>query len=306
MSYGNQLFLWLSQYGQQASSNKRNQGQLKAIVELMRLDKPWGTILLLWPTMWALWLGNNGMPNAQMLLVFIIGGILMRACGCVLNDYCDQDIDAQVQRTKTRPLAAQVVSKKTTIGLAIVLALGALSLLPFLKLQTRYLALIGFLLTCMYPTTKRWLQCPQLFLGLTFAWGIPMAFSESVQGLNSTCWLLYATTAIWIIGYDTIYAMQDYDDDQKLAIFTMPKWLGGEIKPFIIYCYVGVILGIMTVAYVSALHRVFFIYCLLAFATLYYQYVLITGTSKNRYLQAFKLNQWVGLLIWMGIACAQQ
>ena len=91
MSYGNQLFLWLSQYGQQASSNKRNQGQLKAIVELMRLDKPWGTILLLWPTMWALWLGNNGMPNAQMLLVFMIGGILMRACGCVLNDYCDQD-----------------------------------------------------------------------------------------------------------------------------------------------------------------------------------------------------------------------
>ena len=106
MSYGNQLFLWLSQYGQQASSNKRNQGQLKAIVELMRLDKPWGTILLLWPTIWALWLANDGMPNAQILLVFIIGGILMRACGCVINDYCDRDIDAQVARTKSRPLAA--------------------------------------------------------------------------------------------------------------------------------------------------------------------------------------------------------
>ena len=303
MSYGNQLFLWLSQYGQQASSNKRNQGQLKAIVELMRLDKPWGTILLLWPTIWALWLANDGMPNAQILLVFIIGGILMRACGCVINDYCDRDIDAQVARTKSRPLAAQAVSKKITIGLAIALALGALSLLPFLKLQTRYLAFIGFILTCVYPTAKRWLRCPQLFLGVTFAWGIPMAYSESAQGLSAVCWLLYATTILWIIGYDTIYAMQDYDDDQKLEIFTMPKLIGGRIKSFIKYCYLGVSIGILAVARVGMLPLIFYAFCPFSFAILYYQYTLIDSSSSNRYLQAFKLNQWVGLFIWIGIAC---
>ena len=279
--------------------------RVAAVIALMRLDKPWGTILLLWPTLWALWLANRAIPSLKLLSVFLIGGILMRACGCVINDYCDQDIDSQVQRTQTRPLAAQTISKKATMGLGLILALAALSLLPWLNPKTRYLAVIGFVLTCIYPTSKRWLHCPQLFLGVTFAWGIPMAFSESAQGLNSLCWLVYATTMLWIVGYDTIYAMQDYADDLKLPIHTMPKLLGGRIQTLIRLTYGGVLLGLIGIGVLAPMQPIFGLFCLCAYALLYRQQVMIASAKADSYLSAFKLNQWVGAIIWLGVVYAQ-
>lgn len=274
---------------------------LRQLLLLTRCDKPWGTVLLLWPTLWALWLSNGGMPALSQLWIFMLGSILMRACGCVINDYCDHTFDKCVRRTRTRPIASGEVSKQEAVTVAVALALMAGCLLYFLKWQTRWLAVMGFILTMVYPTCKRWLRCPQLFLGMTFAWGIPMAFSESDQGLTRVCWILYGLTALWIIGYDTIYAMQDLNDDMHLPIYTMPKYLRGEVREFVSIVYGLFTMGLGILAYTLGMGWVFFVAWGCALWVLKNQVQMLNTQDEGRYLRAFKSNQWVGLLIWLAI-----
>ena len=273
---------------------------------LMRVDKPWGSLLLLWPTLWSLWLANEGMPPLKLLVIFIIGAILMRSFGCVINDLLDSDIDRQVERTKKRPLAANLISKKVAYMLCGYLSLGAVSLLFFLNIQSIYLAICGFVMACVYPTTKRWLHCPQLFLGITFAWGIPMAYAASGKFLGFECWLLYVTTALWIVGYDSIYAMQDLDDDKRLDIFTLPKYMHGNIQVVVGILYGMFIFGLGMLARVCGFKVIFLLAWIMVAGVLIWQVRILSlgGLGKHQkrlYLQAFKSNQWIGLIIWVAL-----
>ena len=279
--------------------------QVIAIAQLMRLDKPWGTVLLLWPTLWALWLASHGLPSLKVIAVFLLGGVIMRACGCVMNDWFDQDIDARVCRTKTRPIASGKIASRFALVIALVLACCAATLLLFLNRKTQWLAVCGLLLTMVYPTTKRWLRCPQLFLGITFAWGVPMAFGACGQTLDWACWVLYGATALWILGYDTIYAMQDLADDRQLPIHTMPKVLNGHIDRFIVVVYGSFWLIIGLYAYTITLRWPFFVCWVIAGYLLRKQLSIIKNNEKAVFLQAFQSNQWVGFWLWIGIVTAQ-
>ena len=271
---------------------------VQAMWRLTRCDKPWGTLLLLWPSLWALWLANQGMPPAELVGIFVVGAFLMRALGCVLNDYCDRDIDACVHRTKDRPLPAGLISTKMAICLAVVLAGLAASLLFFLNTKTRYFAVIGALLTLVYPTTKRWLKCPQLFLGITFAWGVPMAYTASAIPIGVNGWILYAGTCCWIMGYDTVYAMQDLEDDQHLPIFTVPKYLQGRVLDFLYVVYGLFLCALMWVLLGQAISMWRLMVCLLVALHLYKQCEVV---GQEQYLRAFKSNQWLGCGVWLAL-----
>lgn len=279
--------------------------QISALLRLMRFDKPWGTVLLLWPTLWALWLANDGSPSTDMLAIFVCGALLMRACGCVINDYCDHDIDAKVHRTQSRPLATGEISQKQAISCVLVLATAACSLLLLLNTKTKILAVIGFMLTMIYPTTKRWLSCPQLFLGITFAWGIPMAYSASNQALGSECWSLYALTSCWIVGYDTIYAMQDLPDDQHLPLHTMPKLLGERVSQCVAILYGIFCFGLGFFGWAKQMKWPFFCALVMAGIMLTQQIRSWDTLRANRFIEAFKMNQWLGLIVWLGIIAGQ-
>ena len=273
---------------------------------LMRMDKPWGSLSLLWPSLWALWLANEGVPESRLLMVFIAGAVIMRSFGCVVNDLLDSDIDSRVERTKKRPLAANRVSKKTAYMMCGCLSVGAVSLLFFLNLQSTYLAVCGFVMACVYPTTKRWLRCPQLFLGITFAWGIPMAYAASGKVLGFECWFLYVITALWIVGYDAIYAMQDLEDDKQLAVFTLPKYMNGNIQVVVGVLYGSFVLGLGMLARVHGFKGVFFLAWIMVVYTLIWQLRILSPgrldeDGRNLYLEAFKSNQWIGLIIWMAL-----
>ncbi len=286
-------------------STFRETSQIVALLRLMRVDKPWGTVLLLWPTLWALWLANDGSPSVDMIAIFVCGAVLMRACGCVINDYCDHDLDAKVHRTQSRPLATGEISQKQAISCALILALAACSLLLLLNSQTKILAVIGFMLTVIYPTTKRWLSCPQLFLGITFAWGIPMAYSASNQILGSECWGLYALTSCWIVGYDTIYAMQDLPDDQHLPIHTMPKLLGSWASQCVAILYSVFCIGLGFFGWAKHMRWPFFCALLMTGIMLIQQIRSWDTLQANRFTAAFKMNQWLGLVVWLGIMAGQ-
>lgn len=189
-------------------------------IRLMRLDKPIGTLLLLWPTLWGIWIASAGRPSQTLLLAFVLGTVLMRSAGCVINDYADRDIDGAVERTQHRPFAQQQVSKKEALWLtALLCLLAALCLLPF-SYQTWLMALPAVFLAMSYPFTKRFFPLPQLYLGLAFSFGIPMAFMAQTGTVSVLAWGLFAANVFWTLAYDTIYAMADKEDDLKLDIRT--------------------------------------------------------------------------------------
>ena len=176
---------------------------------LMRFDKPIGIFLLLWPTLWALWLAANGTPPISLLVIFIAGVIIMRAAGCIINDVADRHLDGAVQRTRNRPLATQTIKLRNALKLFALLCVVACALVLFLNRLTIYLAGLGLVLACAYPFTKRFTHWPQAFLGLAFSWGIPMAFAAQQNQVPALAWWLFITTCLWVIVYDTLYAMVD-------------------------------------------------------------------------------------------------
>ncbi len=193
--------------------------RIEAYAQLMRLDRPIGTWLLLWPVLWALWIAGAGRPPERVLVIFVLGVVVMRAAGCVINDFADRDIDPQVKRTRDRPLAARRVSPQEAIGLFLVLIAIALWLVTRLDPLTIKLSVVGALLTVSYPLMKRWFPLPQFYLGLSFGgWGIPMAFAATLGTIPRVGWVLFLAAVLWAMVYDTIYAMIDRDDDLKLGV----------------------------------------------------------------------------------------
>lgn len=270
--------------------------------QLMRLHRPIGILLLLWPTLWALWIASYGNPSWELLSIFICGTLLMRSAGCIVNDLADQSFDGFVARTKNRPLVTALVSQKEAFSLFVILCLLAAALLLFLNALTRWLALIAVLLTIIYPFMKRYIYFPQCFLGVTFSFGIPMAFAAQNEYIPALAWFLFLINVIWIIAYDTIYAMADRSDDIKIGIKSTAI-LFGHWDTLVVSSLHGLML-LLLILLGFYLHLVWFYFLSIMAACgiiVYIQY-LIHNRDPSDCLRAFSASQWVGGVVWAGLA----
>ena len=270
-------------------------------LQLMRLEKPIGTYLLLWPTWWALWLAAGGVPPLDLLLVFTAGVVLMRAAGCVINDYADRHWDGAVERTKARPLASGAVSAGEALQLFAVLVLFSASLLLWLNWQTVLLSVGALLLAAVYPFMKRYTHLPQVVLGAAFSWGMPMAFMAIQLKLPLLVWLLYLANLLWTVAYDTYYAMVDRPDDVKVGIKSTAILFGDSALPIIALLQLCTLVLLAVVGYLAALHPVFYLSLLAAAGCFVYQFRL-ARLSRTGCFSAFLHNHYVGMLVFAGIA----
>jgi 4-hydroxybenzoate polyprenyltransferase len=269
---------------------------------LMRLDKPIGILLLLWPTLWGLWLAAGGLPSMTVLVIFILGTVLMRSAGCVVNDYADRNFDAHVERTKNRPLATRVVSTKEALLLAAGLSLCAFLLILPLNRLTIELSVFALFLAASYPFTKRFFAMPQAYLGIAFSFGIPMAFAAQTGEVPFIAWILMVANLLWVIAYDTEYAMVDKVDDLKIGIKTSAITFGRFDVMGVMLCHV-IFLGTMTiVGLIQKLGIMYYAGLAVALGLMIYQYRLIHDRDRGRCFKAFLHNNWVGATIFTGIA----
>ena len=275
--------------------------KLNAYFRLMRLDKPIGILLLLWPTLWALWLASNGWPDNRLLFIFIVGTVLMRSAGCVMNDVADRHFDGHVARTDKRPLVAGEVSVKEALLLATLLSLVAFGLVLTLNALTIALSFAALFLAASYPFTKRFFALPQAYLGIAFGFGIPMAFA-AVQGwVPQQAWLMLVANIAWSLAYDTEYAMVDRPDDLKIGICSSAITFGKYDVALIMFFY-ALMLALM--AYVGALMQLTWIYyvgLVLAGLLILYHFILIKNREPAKSFKAFLHNNWVGAAIFAGI-----
>jgi 4-hydroxybenzoate polyprenyltransferase len=270
---------------------------------LARLDRPIGTWLLLWPALWALWIAGAGRPDQTILIIFVAGVVVMRAAGCIINDFADRNIDPHVKRSRDRPLAARRVSPAEALVLFALLMLAALWLVTRLNALTVALAVVGAVLTASYPFVKRFFPLPQLYLGLSFGgWSIPMAFAAQRDALPRIAWVVYIAAVVWAVVYDTMYAMVDRDDDLRIGVQSSAI-LFADLDRLLI----GVMQAVMLGALVLAGHTLKFgrwYYAGLAVAALLflYQQWLIRKREPAACLQAFLNNNYVGMAIFIGVA----
>ncbi|WP_123104467.1 4-hydroxybenzoate octaprenyltransferase [Acidithiobacillus sulfuriphilus] len=272
----------------------------QAYAALMRIDRPIGTLLLLWPTYWALWLAAGGNPPLGVFLIFTAGTFLMRSAGCVINDYFDRDFDRHVARTCQRPLAAGAITPREALVLFLLLCLGAAALLPFLNGLTILLAGGAVLVTVTYPLFKRFTHLPQAYLGLAFSFGIPMAFAAQTGRVPVLAWWLMLANACWVLAYDTAYAMADRPDDLKIGVKSSAI-LFGPYDRLAIAGFHGVMLLILSLIGLDLrLHWPYFLGLLLATLLAAYEQSLLRG-DRDQALRAFLHNNWLGMVIFGGI-----
>ncbi|SDY59473.1 4-hydroxybenzoate octaprenyltransferase [Nitrosomonas sp. Nm58] len=279
-----------------------NNERLAAYAKLIRLDKPIGILLLLWPTLWGLWLAADGLPDFMILAIFIMGTILMRSAGCAINDFADRRIDPYVERTKNRPLAAGIVSPKEAVLLAAGLSFCAFLLVLPLNQLTLLLSVCALFLAGTYPFTKRFFVMPQAYLGIAFSFGIPMAFAAQTGELPAIIWLLLIANLCWVIAYDTEYAMVDRVDDLKIGIKTSAITLGHFDVIGIMLCH-AVFLGVMAiVGWLLQRGAPYYLALAMVLGLVTYQYFLIRDRNPARCFKAFLHNNWVGATVFAGIA----
>jgi 4-hydroxybenzoate polyprenyltransferase len=270
--------------------------------QLMRLDRPIGIFLLLWPTLWGLWFASAGRPDPLVLWIFILGTVLMRSAGCVINDYADRDIDPHVERTRNRPLAAGRVSPKEALLLAAVLALLAFLLILPLNRLTWLMAVPALLLAASYPWTKRFFALPQAYLGIAFGFGIPMAYAAQTGTVPAIAWWLLVANMFWSIAYDTEYAMVDRDDDLKLGIKTSAITFGRWDVAAVMACYTAMLGLLVWVGQRLEMGVVYYLGLAVAAAIALYHYTLIRHRERQACFRAFLHNNWLGAAVFCGIA----
>ncbi|MBB5017858.1 4-hydroxybenzoate polyprenyltransferase [Chitinivorax tropicus] len=268
--------------------------------KLMRLDKPIGILLLLWPTLWGLWIAAYGTPGWMLIWIFVFGTVLMRSAGCVINDYADRDIDPHVARTKQRPLAARRVTTKETLLLAGTLSICAFLLIWPLNALTKWLSVPALLLAASYPFTKRFLAIPQAYLGIAFSFGIPMTFAAAQDRVPLLAWMLVLVNIFWVIAYDTAYAMVDREDDLKIGIKTSAITFGNKDVAAIVICHLLFLAGMAVIGHLIRMSWVYYTCLGLALALVGYQYYLIKDRIPERCFRAFLDNNWIGLTIFVG------
>lgn len=275
--------------------------RLRQYYLLMRLHRPIGTWLLLWPTLWALWLAAEGIPDLGILGIFVAAVFIMRAAGCVINDYADRDFDRHVERTRERPLTTGKVSPREALGLFAVLIFCALILVLFLNTLTILLSLGALVLAAIYPFMKRYTHFPQVVLGMAFSWAIPMAFSAQLGEVPWIAWALYVVTVCWIVAYDTMYAMVDREDDLKIGIKSTAVFFGHADRLIIGLLQLLFLTGMLLIAWHYHAGPYFYAGILLAAALSLYQQYLIRAHDRAACFKAFLNNNWVGMAIFAGI-----
>ena len=268
---------------------------------LMRLHRPIGSLLLLWPTLWALWLAADGRPTPYIVLVFALGVLVMRSAGCVINDYADRDLDPHVARTKARPLVAGQVSPREALYLFTALCLVAFALVLTLNGLTIWLSLGGVFLAITYPFLKRYTHLPQFYLGVAFGWGIPMGFAAEVNALPGIAWGLLAANILWAVAYDTMYAMADRDDDLRVGARSTAILFGRLDRMMIGLSQVGMLGLLVGIGVGLNLEEMYFWGLLGASGFGIYQHYLIRHRQPEGCLQAFHNNNWLGAAVFIGI-----
>ena len=275
--------------------------RLDAYERLIRLDKPIGTLLLLWPTLWALWLAADGRPSAGIVVIFVLGTLLMRSAGCAINDYADRDFDPHVKRTRARPLAAREIAPWEALAIAAALAAAAFGLVLYLNRLAIALSFAGLAIAATYPFSKRFFALPQLYLGVAFGFGIPLAYAAIQERLPAECWLLLAANVGYAFAYDTEYAMVDRDDDARLGIRTSALTLGRWEVAAVMASYALMLALLATLGALRALAWPFYAGLGAAGAMMLYHWRLIRTRSREDCFKAFRHNNWVGAAIFAGI-----
>jgi len=275
--------------------------QLRNYSKLMRIDKPIGTWLLLWPTLWALWLAGKGHPDQGLFVIFVAGVFMMRSAGCVLNDYVDRKIDPYVERTRTRPIASGAVAPAEALILFIALSLIAIGLATMLNRPARMLAIVAAALTVAYPFIKRYVSIPQFVLGAAFGWAVPMAFAAQTGQVSQLAWLIFGTALIWTVIYDTYYAMVDREDDRKIGVKSTAL-LFGDVDLFVIAGLQVLMLAALVLIGLRA-ELGFWYYLSVAGAAglMAYHQWLARDRQPAGCFAAFLHNHNIGLVIFIGI-----
>ena len=275
--------------------------KLALYFRLIRLDKPIGTVLLLWPTLCALWLAQQGVPDWRLLLIFTLGTFLMRSAGCAINDYADQDIDKFVKRTVDRPITSGRISGKEALAVAGVLTVLAFCLILPLNALTKQLSVAAVIIAGTYPYFKRFFAIPQAYLGIAFGFGIPMGFAAITDGVPVVAWLLLLGNVFWAVAYDTEYAMVDRDDDLKLGIKTSAITFGRYDVAIIMLCYAAFLLLWLVCGWHLGLRYWYVAGLLVAAACAVYHYTLIRARERMPCFAAFRHNNWLGAAVFAGV-----
>jgi len=278
--------------------------RLKLYAQLTRLNRPIGWLLVLWPTLWGLWLAADGRPALHLVAIFVFGTIAMRSAGCVINDYADRHLDGHVKRTKDRVLATGKVSVKEAWGVFAALLLVAFVLVLFTNTLTLYLAFGGLALACCYPFMKRYTHLPQVVLGAAFAWGIPMAFASVQNQVPQQAWLIYFTVVLWTIVYDTFYAMVDRDDDLRIGIKSTAVLFGDQDRVITASLQLLVVVGLLLMGSRFELNGFYYAGVAVATGLFVYQQWLIRYRQRGPCFSAFLNNNWVGAAVFAGIVAS--
>ena len=274
--------------------------KLVLYAKLVRLDKPIGSLLLLWPTLSALWLASAGKPSLQFILIFSLGTVLMRSAGCAINDYADQEFDKHVKRTADRPLTSGKISGHEALLIAALFALISFALILPLNDLTKLLSLVAVLIAASYPYFKRFFALPQAYLGIAFGFGIPMAYAAVQNAVPYQAWLLLLANVFWALAYDTEYAMVDRDDDLKIGIRTSAITFGRFDVIAVMLCYAASLSLITWVGWQAGMELGFFIGMLIATGIALYHWTLIRHRDRMQCFAAFRHNNWLGAAVFLG------
>ena len=275
--------------------------KLSAYARLMRLDRPIGSLLLLWPTLWALWIAGEGRPSPHVFIVFALGVVVMRSAGCVINDYADRKVDGHVARTRARPLASGEIQPREALILFVALMAMAFALVVTLGAELVKLSLIGAFLAASYPFQKRFTNLPQFYLGAAFGWGIPMAFAAERGEIPLIAWLLFAANAAWVVAYDTYYAMTDREDDLKIGVHSTAILFGRLDRSMVALFQAIALVLLAVVGQLAALGAWFYVGLAFAAATALYQRFITRERDPARCFDAFLNNSWFGAAVFCGI-----
>jgi len=283
------------------NSSKFSSVKLTAYWRLMRADKPIGIYLLLWPCVWALWIASEGFPDLHIFVVFVLGVVVMRSAGCVINDYADRKVDGLVERSSTRPLVTGEVTEKEALGLFFLLLFFALILVLTLTWQTVLMSVGGLILATIYPFMKRYTHLPQVILGAAFGWSIPMVFVATGQPLTWVVWALYFANLTWTVAFDTQYAMVDKNDDIKIGVKSTAILFGQHDKLIILLLQILSLLLFTAAAIWLKLNWPFYLALVISMGLFLYQHRLIKDRDRSSCFKAFLHNHYVGLVLALGI-----
>ena len=287
--------------GNHSRSTPPSRSRMRAYIALIRLDRPIGIWLLMWPMLWALWIAAGGVPSLKVLVIFILGTVLTRSAGCAINDFADRKLDAHVSRTSNRPLATGEISPAEALAIAALLMVLAFLLVLLTNLLTIKLSVIALALAFLYPFAKRYTYMPQIVLGMAFSWAIPMAYAAQTNSIDRIAWLIFLASVLWAVAYDTMYAMADRDDDIKIGVKSTAILFGDADIAMVGIVQFLVLVTLFLCGQIVGLGLIYYSSLAIAALLIGYQLFIIRHRDPDRCIQAFLNNHYVGMIIFIGI-----